>query len=73
MSEQDGLLWLVSFYDDEVEQRMAFLVRAVSRNQAKQLVRKFANESHWHLDPSKRMRSNLLVETPVIRIDMLLT
>ena len=68
----DGLLWLVSFYDSELKQRIAFVVRATSRDQAKRLVRDFANSSHWQLDPDTRVRSNLLDDSPVIRIDHLI-
>lgn len=40
------MLYLITFWDHELKQRIAFLVQADSRDQAKRIVKKHCIESH---------------------------
>ena len=70
------MLYLITFWDTELKQRIAFLVQADSRAQAKRIVTKYCMENHmftgWEHD--NFLRSHLMVvdnEHLLQRIDTL--
>jgi hypothetical protein len=68
------MIYLITFWDDEIKQRIAFLVQANSRVQAKRIVRKYCAENFIGVEPDSFMRSHLIVidnEHLLQRIDTL--
>ena len=55
------MIYLITFWDEELKQRIAFLVQANSRTQAKRIVRDYCMENHftgWM--PDQHYRSHLM-------------
>lgn len=70
------MLYLITFWDHEIKQRIAFLVQADSRAQAKRIVTRYCIESHMFagFEHETFLRSHLLVvnnEHLLQRIDTL--
>jgi len=70
------MLYLITFWEDEIKQRIAFLVQADSREQAKRIVTRYCVDNHLFggLGAVPSMRSHLLVvdnEHLLQRIDQL--
>lgn len=57
------MLYLITYWDDDFNQRIAFLVRAPSRQHAKRLVARYCVDNHLFegADSVPPMRSHLLV------------
>jgi hypothetical protein len=57
------MLYLVTFWDDEIKQRIAFLVQADSRAQARRIVTRYCIDNYLFggLKDRPFMRSHLLV------------
>jgi len=73
---RQGLLFLVTFYDYELKQKIAFLVQANSRDQAKRIVKRYCLENHMFAgyEHETFLHSHLLVvdnEHLLQRIDTL--
>jgi len=70
------MLYLITFWDDEIKQRIAYLVQADSRAQARRSVTRYCVGNHLFggLEQMPFMRSHLLVvdnEHLLQRIDQL--
>ncbi len=70
------MLYLITFWDKEIKQRIAFLVSANSRAQARRIVTRYCLENHLFgdLKDAPFMRTNLMVvdnEHLLQRIDTL--
>jgi hypothetical protein len=65
-------LYLISVYTLAFEQRMAFVVRAYSRSQAKTIIAHYCKEQGYDISPTIRSHELNIEEGEFVRIDGLI-